>query len=226
MLGPNGSGKTTLLRILAGYEWPSDGDVAVLGERYGACDMRAVRARIGLVSQALERLVPHAETARDVVLSGLDASLGLYRTFSRDEHHAATSALAAVNASALSSRRFEHLSQGERQRVLIARALVRRPALLILDEAAGGLDPVARERFLADVTVLASMPMAPSVLFVTHHPEEIPEFVTHALLLRAGRVVASGPIEEVLCDANASAAYGAPCAVTRERGRFVFRVAL
>jgi iron complex transport system ATP-binding protein len=225
LLGPNGAGKTSLLRILAGYEWPSRGVIEVLGSRYGQVELRELRKRIGLVSHALDCSIPGRDGALDIVLSGLEASLGLWRDFAVPEQERAARALEAIGAGHLASSRYSVLSQGERQRVLIARALVRDPSLLILDEACGGLDPVAREAFLTDLDALVARPEAPSVLFVTHHLDEIPSFVRHALLLSGGRAVAGGPIDEVLTETHLSRAFGAPCIIEKRDGRYALRVA-
>ena len=219
LLGPNGSGKTTLLRILAAQEWPSQGSVEVLGKRFGQFDLRELRKRIGLVSAALEPRIPGGEQAREVVLSGLEASIGLSRAFTPEEERRALSALEAVGAGHLAPRRFGVLSQGERQRVLIARALIHRPPLLVLDEPCEGLDPLARERLLDDLGRLAERRDAPTLVLVTHHLEEIPPFVSRALLLAAGRAVAEGRVEEVLTDAHLTRAFGAPCEVAVAPGR-------
>jgi iron complex transport system ATP-binding protein len=224
LIGPNGSGKTSLLRILSGYEWPSEGSVEVLGALFGEVDLRELRKRIGVVTSALLPKIPGSAGALDVALSGLEASLGLWRPFTEEERAKALAALGAIGVGHLASVRYEVLSQGERQRVLIARALVNAPALLILDEACGGLDPVSRESFLEDLSALATRPDAPTMLFVTHHVEEIPPFLGHALLLSAGRVVKSGAIEEVFTNEHFTRAFGAKCEVGREGERFRLRV--
>ena len=194
----------------------------------GVVDLRELRKRIGVVSSALESKIAAAwsrdANALDVTLSGLDASFGAWRTFDHRERVAALASLASVGAAHLVDRSYSVLSQGERQRVLIARAIVSRPALLILDEACSGLDVVARESFLIDLAALAANDAAPTIVLVTHHPEEIAPFVDHALLLSEGRVVASGPIDDVFTSAHFSRAFGAPCVVAPEHNRFTLRV--
>jgi iron complex transport system ATP-binding protein len=155
VLGPNGSGKTSLVRILAGYEWPTSGRVEVLGEEFGRTDLRELRKRFGFASAAFGDWFAPSEDALDVVASGFEASVGLWRPPAKEELARAREALDAIGALYLEKRRFGVLSQGERQRVLIARTLVHRPALLILDEPCEGLDPLARERLLADLARLA-----------------------------------------------------------------------
>jgi iron complex transport system ATP-binding protein len=224
LVGPNGSGKTSLLRIVSGYDWPSRGTVEVLGGVFGEIEIRELRKRIGIVSTSLgERIATERfdlAPAIDVAVSGIDSSVGLWRTFDENERERAREALSAVGALHLERQRFERLSQGEKQRVIIARALVNRPELLILDEACAGLDPVARESFLRDLDTLAARENAPTMIVVSHHPEEIPTFASHALLLKDGRAVASGPIEDVFTNERISEAFGAPCLIERERGRF------
>lgn len=219
LLGPNGSGKTSLLRILAAYEWPSQGEVEVLGEKFGRYDLRELRKRIGLVCPALTPRLPEWDDARSIVLSGLDAAIGRTRKFSTDEEKRAAAALEALAAGHIARRPFGALSEGERQRVLIARAFLPAPALLVLDEPCEGLDPLARERLLEDLARFAARPGAPTMVLVTHHLEEIPAFVSHGLLLGKGAVVAMGKVEEVVTDAHLSRAYGVLCEVTKEAAR-------
>jgi iron complex transport system ATP-binding protein len=219
LLGPNGSGKTSLLRILAAYEWPSQGEVEVLGEKFGRFDLRELRKRIGLVCAALAPRFPDWDDARSIVLSGIDAAIGRSRKFSPDEERRALAALEAVAAAHIARRPFGALSEGERQRVLIARAFLPAPALLVLDEPCEGLDPLARERLLEDLARFAARPGAPTMVLVTHHLEEIPPFVSHAMLLANGGVVATGPVEEVVTTAHLSRAFGVPCEVKVEPSR-------
>lgn len=219
LLGPNGSGKTSLLRILAAYEWPSQGEVEVLGEKFGRYDLRELRKRIGLVCPVLNPRFPDWDDARAIVLSGLDAAIGRTRKFSAEEETRAMAALEALAAGHIARRPFGALSEGERQRVLIARAFLPSPALLVLDEPCEGLDPLARERLLEDLARFAARPGAPTMVLVTHHLEEIPPFVSHGLLLGKGAVVAMGRVEEVVTDAHLSRAFDTPCEVTRESGR-------
>jgi iron complex transport system ATP-binding protein len=223
ILGANGSGKTTLVRILAGMEWPSRGSVEVLGKRFGGADLRALRKQIGFVSVAFGDRFPAHGDALSVVLSGFDASVGLWRPPSSDEIARARRALDDIGAGGLAMRQTGVLSQGERQRVLVARALVHRPALLVLDEPCASLDPLARERLLDDLGRLAALPDAPAIVHVTHHVEEIAGWVTHALLLAAGRVVAAGPVGATLSSEHLTRTYGAPAELVTEGGRYHLR---
>lgn len=220
ILGANGSGKTTLLKILTGYEWVTDGRVEVLGRCFGQTDVRELRKIIGLVSSSIEHRIPTEDTAMDVVLSGLDAALGTYRRYAQEEHRTATAALESIGAAAYADRRYGLLSQGEQQRVLIARALIARPALLILDEPCAGLDPAARHHFLKDMQSLADGPLAATLVLVTHHIEEIGPWITRVLVLQDGNVLAAGTPAATLTDAIMSRAFGAPCRVTGDRSGF------
>lgn len=226
LLGANGSGKSTLLAIVAGYEWPTRGRVSVLGEEYGRCDMRAVKRRIGLVSARLFDWLPPRQTALEVAATGIYAEIGKWRFLSEEDLERGREALSRIGALEIADKRYGVLSQGERQRAMIARALVKRPELLILDEPCAGLDPVARERFLADVSALCEAPDGPSLLLVTHHVEEIRSPIGHALLLREGRRVAAGPLEEALTSENLGLTFGAPSVLSSRDGRFSLRVSL
>lgn len=208
VLGANGCGKTSLLKVLLGYLTPSAGEVRVLGKEYGAYDWRDLRCRLGLVSSALHASVPEHEPALATVVSGRTAQLDLWKEPTPAEARAARRHLRRAGAAHLAERRWGVLSQGERQRVLIARALMARPRLLILDEPCAGMDPVAREAFLARMETIAREPGGPGLVLVTHHVEEITRSFSHALLLRAGRVVAAGPREATLTAARLSAVFG------------------
>src|SRR5688572_11521716 len=200
ILGANGSGKTSLLKALTGFLSPTAGEFSVLGRRYGASDWRDLRLKVGVVTSAFAAAIPPAETAIETVMSGKFAQLDLWSRVSRADQIKADALLEVVSAGAIAERPWLYLSQGERQRVLIARALMARPQLLILDEPCAGLDPVAREKFLQLVPALAETHAPRSkerqaveaLIFVTHHVEEITPLFTHALLLRAGGVVAAG----------------------------------
>lgn len=208
VLGPNGCGKTSLLKVLTGYMSPTAGELAVLGRRYGRADWRELRLQIGLVTSALQAQIPPAEVALDTVISGRYAQLDLWVKTTRADRATARRALREVGLAALADRPWLYLSQGERQRVLIARALVARPRLLILDEPCGGLDPVARVRFLTVVERLARRRNGPTLILVTHHVEEITPAFSHVLLMRAGRVMAAGPRERVLTSGALSTTFG------------------
>lgn len=216
VIGANGSGKSTLLAIVAGDLWPSVGIVRVLGEEYGKIDKREHRKRIGLVSAELARHLPLHDTALEVAASGIWAMIGKLRPLEAEELARGARALERVGATSCAAKPFGVLSQGERQRVMIARALVNDPSLLILDEPCGGLDPVARERFLDDLATLAREPEGPTQIHVTHHLEEIPPHVTHVLVLRDGRALSSGLAPSVLTSETLSQAFGAPCHVDVE----------
>jgi iron complex transport system ATP-binding protein len=228
ILGANGCGKTSLLKTLLGYLTPSAGEIEVLGERYGDCDWRELRTKIGLVSSALQASVPANEPALATVVSGRTAQLDLWATPTRAEAAAARRQLARAGAGGRAMRAWGVLSQGERQRVLIARALMARPRLLILDEPCAGMDPVTRERFLARVERLARERGGPSLVLVTHHVEEITAAFTQVLLLKAGRVLAAGPRGEILgvgASARLSETFGARLLLRRRRGRFGLEMA-
>jgi len=228
ILGANGSGKTSLLKALTGYLSPTSGDVSLLGRRYGTCDWRDLRLKIGVVMSAFATSIPPAEVALDTVVSGKFAQLDLWHRVSSEDRAAAMRLLRANRLGHLAKREWLYLSQGERQRVLIARALMSRPQLLILDEPCAGLDPVARENFLVYIEELASRAgtgrrsgkASPALVLVTHHVEEITPAFSHALLLRGGRVHAAGPRERVLTSENLSATFGAPLRLARSGVRY------
>jgi iron complex transport system ATP-binding protein len=221
VLGPNGAGKTTLLRLAAAELHPSSGTVHVLGERLGRVNVFELRTRIGLTSAALGLRVPNEETVRDVVVSAGYGVLGRWRErYDETDVARAQELLDALGVRALAERAFGTLSEGERKRTLIARALMTDPELLLLDEPAAGLDLGGREDLLSRLTTLAADPDAPASVLVTHHVEEIPVGYSHGLLLRDGAVVAAGLLEDVLTDENLSATFGLPLAVARRRGRY------
>ena len=225
ILGANGSGKTSLLSALTGYLTPTDGEITVLGETFGASDWRELRKHIGLVSSAIRQMVPDEEDALTTVISGRDAMIGFWGDTKVADRKTARSLLRKVEAEYLATRPWLVLSQGERQRVLIARALMAKPRLLILDEPCAGLDPVAREQFLTFLNRLGSQRGAPALVLVTHHVEEIMPAFTHALLIRAGRIVAAGERSRVLTSALLSETFDAPLRLIRhgERHTLAFR---
>jgi len=225
LLGANGSGKTTLLQLITGYLWRNGGRARVLGHTLGETDLRALRRRIGWVSSAIEHRFPARAPARDVVVSGKFASIGLYYDpIEEADTRRAGEVLASGGCASLAERAWGVLSQGERQRVMIARALMASPALLILDEPCAGLDLAARERFLEMLERLARRPEAPTLLMVTHHVEEITPAFENALLLKEGRVVAAGPANETLTSERLSDTMGIDLIVERDGGRFRARV--
>ncbi|NLH18040.1 MAG: ABC transporter ATP-binding protein [Phycisphaerae bacterium] len=226
LLGSNGSGKTTLLRILTGYEWPTVGAVRVLGEQYGQCDIPRLRRQIGWVSSAEQTMLSGWDRAVEIVASGLDAAMAVYRAIQPDEWRRAEEALTALGATGIAQQSFDTLSQGEQQRVLIARALINRPRLLILDEPCAGLDPAAREKFLADLSAMVLRPQAPTVLLVTHHVEEILPWMSHVLLLNKGRIAAAGSVAEVLNSETLGRAFGCHCDLARNNGRYHLQISL
>jgi iron complex transport system ATP-binding protein len=225
ILGPNGCGKTSLLKALTGYLSPTAGAIALLGRRYGEADWRELRLELGLVTSALQASIPPAEPALETVVSGRYAQLDLWARPKRREKAEAARLLRWVGLSYLAEREWIHLSQGERQRVLIARALMARPKLLILDEPCAGLDPVAREEFLWFVDGVARRRGGPALVLVTHHAEEIMPAFTHALLLKQGAVFALGAKDEVVTSRRLSGAFGARIRVQQQAGRFRATVA-
>lgn len=221
LFGPNGSGKTSLLKIINGYEWPNLGGVVeVFGERFGQTHIPTIRQRIGWVSSSLAARIHPALTAREVAMIGIDAAMDTYRVYTDEEMARADSALSRLNATHLAGRLYEQLSQGERQRILVARALVSEPELLILDEPAAGLDPGAREDFLDDLSTLVAGAHAPTIILVSHHLEEIRPFIRHAFVLKDGACIAQGPIDKTLTSKVLARLYDRPCVVTQRNGCF------
>ena len=220
ILGANGSGKTSLLSVLTGYLAPTVGAISVLGETYGRSDWRDLRRRIGLVSSALNQIMPGHETGLNAVASGRDAMVGYWGD--ADEALAARAAeiLERVEAAYLANRQWRFMSQGERQRVLIGRAMLADPRLLILDEPCAGLDPVAREQFLAFISRLIRDPGAPTLVLVTHHVEEIGVGFSHVLMLKSGRVMVAGAKAAVMESATLSRVFGADIRLVEEGGRY------
>ncbi|MEK1278786.1 ABC transporter ATP-binding protein, partial [Mycobacterium ulcerans] len=224
ILGPNGAGKTSLLRMAAASEHPSSGVAFVLGERLGRVDVSELRARIGLSSSALAQRIPTDEVVRDLVVSAGYAVLGRWRERYEDvDYRRAVDMLESLGAEHLADRTYGTLSEGERKRVLIARALMTDPELLLLDEPAAGLDLGGREELVARLADLAADPDAPALVLVTHHVEEVPPGFSHCLLLAEGHVVASGLLSDVLTAENLWAAFGQQIAVDFVDGRYFAR---
>jgi iron complex transport system ATP-binding protein len=221
ILGPNGAGKSTLIAIAAARMHPTSGTVRILGERLGRVNVADLRPRIGLSTATLAGQVPPMETVRDVVVSAGYGVVGRWRErYDEMDFARADELMAAMGVYQLADRHFGVLSSGERKRVLAARALMTDPELLLLDEPAAGLDLAGREDLLARLTVLAVDRNAPASVLVTHHVEEIPVGYTHVLLLRAGRVIAAGPVDDTLSAETLSAAFGTDLQLHARRGRF------
>jgi iron complex transport system ATP-binding protein len=224
IIGPNGAGKTSLLRIAAAAEHPSSGVAHVLGERLGRVDMSELRSRVGLSSSALAQRIPGHEVVRDLVVSAGYAVLGRWRERYEDvDYSRAIDMLESLGAEHLADRSYETLSEGERKRVLIARALMTDPELLLLDEPAAGLDLGGREELVARLTDLAADPDAPALVLVTHHVEEIPPGFSHCMLMSEGQIVAAGLLPDVLTAENLSAAFGQSISVDVIDGRYFAR---
>jgi len=224
ILGANGSGKTSLLSTMTGYLPLTDGTISVLGETYGKTDWRDLRMRIGIVSSAIQQLMPANETALDAVISGKRAMIGLWGDTETDDRSRALEILRQTEATQIEDRPWRFLSQGERQRVLIGRALMAKPELLILDEPCAGLDPVAREQFLQFIERLSYDTDAPSLVLVTHHVEEIMPGFSHVLILKSGRVLASGRKDRVMSAEKLSEAFGASLRLTQVGARYALAV--
>lgn len=221
VLGPNGAGKTTLLQIAGARMHPTSGMVGILDEILGAVDVFELRPRIGLASAALAKQIPEHEKVLNVVVTAAYGVTGRWReSYERDDERRAFALLDAWGMSTFLNRPFSSLSEGERKRVQIARALMTDPEFLLLDEPAAGLDLAGREDLVQRLTGLAEDPTAPAIVLVTHHLEEVPPGFTHALLMRDGGVVAQGEIAEVLTEEHLSKTFGIALEVTRHNGRF------
>jgi iron complex transport system ATP-binding protein len=220
ILGANGSGKTSLLSALTGYLMPTAGSITVLGERYGRSDWRELRKLIGIVSSSVRQMMADEEPALETVISGKYAMIDCRGVVSKSDRVEGLAILRKMECGGLAKRPWMFLSQGERQRVLIGRALMARPRLLILDEPCAGLDPAAREHFLQFVQRLGGRKNSPTLVLVTHHVEEIVPVFTHALILKSGRVIASGTMGRVLTGENLSAAFRASMRLRKMAGRY------
>jgi len=225
ILGANGSGKTSLLSALTGYLTPSSGEIAVLGRRYGATDWRELRKQIGLVSSAVRQMMSGSEPALQTIVSGKYAMIDYWGRVTRSDRARALRILKQIECEYLSERRWMFLSQGERQRVVIGRALMANPRVLILDEPCAGLDPVAREHFLQFLNRLGRRKNAPTLALVTHHVEEIMPIFSHALLLKAGTVLANGRKQTVLRSGLLTDAFQSSVDLRATNGRYSLAVA-
>lgn len=221
MLGPNGAGKTTLLHLAAADSHPSEGIVEVLGRRLGNTDMRALRETIGLVDARTSRAIPSRRPVFETIESGAFNSIALQHQRLDDSHREkAVELMEIVGLKDLATRAFGECSQGERQRVLLARSLMPSPELLLLDEPASGMDLPSREQLVAALVSMAKVDPGLTTVTVTHHLEEIPPTATHALLIKDGRILAQGPIGEALTSGTVSECFGLPIEVRENAGRW------
>ena len=224
VIGPNGAGKTTLLQVISAQIHPSSGVAGVLGEVLGVVDVFELRPRIGLTSAALAERIPRGERVHDVVVSASYAVLGRWREqYDELDHERADELLAQLRIDALADRTFGTLSEGERKRVQIARALMTDPELLLLDEPAAGLDLAGRETLVNTLGELAQDHYAPASVLVTHHVEEIPTGITHAMLLKDGKIVAAGPLRDTLTAENLTKTFDVELSLTEADGRWTAR---
>jgi iron complex transport system ATP-binding protein len=224
VLGPNGAGKSTLLQILATRIFPTSGSVRLLDQEMGKVDLSELRTRIGICGALISEDIPSDEKVRDVVLTAAYAVLGRWNeAYDLWDESRAVALLTTFGVRDLADRTYGTLSEGERKRVQISRALMADPELLLLDEPAAGLDLGGREDLLRRFSIFASDPTAPASILVTHHIEEIPAGTTHALLIKDGLIAVSGPIVDVITSEHISAIFGLPITVVREGERFFAR---
>jgi iron complex transport system ATP-binding protein len=224
ILGANGSGKTSLLSALTGYLMPTSGSIELLGEIYGESDWRELRKQVGLVSSSIRQMMAEPETALETIISGKNAMIDLWGTPSRSDLQRGRAILAKIECPHLANRPRSVLSQGERQRILIGRALMATPKVLILDEPCAGLDPVARETFLNFLERLGRSPEAPALILVTHHVEEITPAFQNALVMRKGEALAAGPIKQTLTSEILSEAFDSRLKLSRRNNRYALTV--
>jgi iron complex transport system ATP-binding protein len=227
IIGPNGAGKTTLLQIVSAQWHPSKGRATLLGETLGKIDVFELRPRIGVTSAALADRIPKSEAVRDVVISAAYAVTGRWlEVYEAEDYARADLLMGMLRVDSLADRTFGTLSEGERKRVQIARALMTDPELLLLDEPAAGLDLSGREALVATLSEICLDPSAPATILVTHHVEEIPAGITHALLLRDGRIVAAGPLEQTLTSELLSDTFDMELEVSQLGDRWTARAVL
>lgn len=224
ILGANGSGKTSLLSALTGYLMPTAGEISLLGETYGESDWRELRKKIGIVSSSVRQMMAEDEAALETVASGKYAMIDFWGRITRDEKTQALRLLRQVECVYLANRPWSVLSQGERQRVLIGRALMARPRVLILDEPCAGLDPAAREHFLQFIQRLGTRKSSPTLVLVTHHVEEIMPVFSHVLVLKDGQVLAVGDKAGTLNSRQLSKAFNAKTKLETSQGRYTLKV--
>jgi iron complex transport system ATP-binding protein len=220
ILGPNGSGKTTLLKSLVGYFPPTSGDIEVLGKTFGRHNWNHLRLQIGLVSSSIQQRIEDHEPAVDVVVSGKYAQVNYWGRIFKKDRLRALEHMKMMGCDYLDGKNWLTFSQGEKQRLLIARALMTRLEILILDEPCAGLDPVAREHFLESIDALAAERPELPIILVTHHVEEITPSFSHALIMKQGKVVSQGVISKSLTSAHLSTAFSAPLRLRKSAGRF------
>jgi iron complex transport system ATP-binding protein len=224
VIGPNGAGKTTLLQVISAQIHPTSGVAGLLGEVLGTVDVFELRPRIGLTSAALAERIPRGERVHDVVVSASYAVVGRWREqYDELDHERADELLAQLHIERLADRTFGTLSEGERKRVQIARALMTDPELLLLDEPAAGLDLAGREALVSTLADLAKDEYAPATVLVTHHVEEIPAGITHAMLLKEGSIVAAGPLRETLTAENLTKTFDIELILAEADGRWSAR---
>ncbi|WP_238652047.1 ABC transporter ATP-binding protein [Paenibacillus piscarius] len=219
IVGLNGSGKTTMLNVVNGYIWPTQGQVEVLGHRFGDVDLRELRKRIGWVSTSLQQKLYGHQTALNIVLSGKFATIGLYDKTEEEDLKQAEELLEFLDCSALATRTYDTLSQGQRQKILIARALIANPELLILDEPCTGLDIFAREQLLQMIEKITKQEGGPTLLYVTHHIEEIAPCFTHTLLVKKGEIYKAAGTAECLKSEVLSDFFDTPVEVQEHHNR-------
>ena len=227
IMGANGCGKTTMLSIIAAYATATSGRIELFGQAHGQVEWEPLRQQIGIVSAALERRIPPEELAVETVYSGSMSQLGLWQREEID-FTPTLRCMSKMGIRGLAEKPWYVLSQGERQKVFIARSLMAKPKLLILDEPCAGLDPVAREQFLSKISTLAQAKRGPGIVLVTHHVEEIIPEITHVLLIKEGKTLAAGPKSKVLKKAKLSEAFGAETSLVHQRAsdRYALRVSL
>jgi iron complex transport system ATP-binding protein len=224
ILGANGSGKTSLLSALTGYLMPTSGEIFLLGKIYGQSDWRELRKKIGIVSSSVRQMMADNEPALETVASGKYAMIDFWGRLTRGEKIQARKLLKQVECDYLAERPWRVLSQGERQRVLIGRALMAKPRVLILDEPCAGLDPAAREHFLQFIQRLGAQKNSPTLVLVTHHVEEIMPVFSHLLVLKNGKVLAAGEKSSLLKTKLLSTAFTARLRLSKIKKRYSMNV--
>lgn len=221
VFGPNGAGKTSLLNVIQGYLWPTTGTVHMFGGTLGSSvDVREMRRQIPVVSEAVRRMIHDSLSGLEVLVTGIRAHLNIFEPVTRDEEKAARDAAFLTKIETLLDKPFGVMSTGERQRILITRALLASPQVVVLDEPCTGLDLAGREWVLRTVTALRNSPASPSLLLTTHHVEEIPDGFTHALLLNRGKVFKAGAIHDVFTSESLSELYDMEISVEHANGRW------